>query len=200
MDGYSRLIAWLKVLLPLMALGLLSTLFLLSQNNEPIAQIPFAETEIRDRLASQQVTGPFFSGVTPAGDRMSISAARLLTYDGQVGENEIEDVSAQFDLVGGTRVILFSDAGTVSMAKSTASLSGNVVFTSSTGYKLTSALLEADMSQLYVRSPGPVQGNGPFGTLHAGTMTLFEPEGQESPYLLFTEGVKLVYQPGGTVE
>ena len=43
MDRYSRMIAFLKVLLPLMALALLSTLFLLSQNTEPMASIPFAE-------------------------------------------------------------------------------------------------------------------------------------------------------------
>ena len=37
---YSRLIAWLKILLPLGALILLSTIFLYSRSTDPISVIP----------------------------------------------------------------------------------------------------------------------------------------------------------------
>ena len=54
MDRYSRMIVWLKVLLPLMALALLSTLFLLSRNVDPLASIPFAQAEIDERLKEKK--------------------------------------------------------------------------------------------------------------------------------------------------
>ena len=200
MDGYSRLIAWLKVLLPLMALGILSTLFLLSRSTEPTATIPFAESDIRGRLQGQQVTGPFFSGTTTDGDQVTVSAGKLLTRGGQVGENAAEDISAQIDLVGGTRVILFADTGTVSVAQSEANLTGNVVITTSTGFKLTTDRLEAAIDALKLVAPTPVVGTGPMGSLDAGAMTLSQAKGQENPHLFFTNGVKLVYRPGNVRE
>ena len=200
MDGYSRLIAWLKVLLPLMALALLSTLFLLSRDRDNVVEMPFAETEIRDRVAGQQVTEPYFSGVSPNGDRIVVAAERLVTIDGQIGENQIAEVSAQFDLTDGTRVNLVADEGRVSMTKSEADLSGDVHFTTSSGFTLSSEYFVALINRLDIRSPGPVEGDGPFGTLDAGAMAYRAIEGQESPHLLFTNRVKLIYKPGGAVE
>lgn len=197
MDGYSRLVAWLKVLLPLVALGLLSTLFLISGNAGQQAQIPFAQKDIEDRLSSRQVTQPFFSGTTSNGDRIHIAAEKMTTEGGQIGENRIEAVSAQFDLLGGTRVSLLSDFGRFSMRDQTADLTGNVVFTTSDGYRLSTDRLDAMIAELHVHAPGPVVGDGPLGTLNAGSMLLEQREGQESPHLLFTGGVKMVYEPGG---
>ena len=196
MDGYSRLIALLKVLLPLMALAILSTLFLLSRNSEPVAAIPFAEADIRDRVLGQQITGPFFSGTTSQGDKVSLSAGKILTEGGVVGENAAEDVSAQFDLAGGTRIILFADEGLVSVSDSETSLSGNVVITTSTGYRMTTDTIVASMDRLDLRADSHVAASGPIGSLDAGAMAIHEPEGKESPHLLFTKGVRLVYEIG----
>ena len=194
MDGYSRLIAWLRVLLPLMALGLLSTLFLISRNTEPGKAIPFAASDVRDRLESQQITSPFYSGTTSSGARISLSASKILT-EGVAGENDAEDISAHIDLVGGTRVILQSDRGTISMQKGEATLTGDVRMKTSTGYVMTSARIEAATEGYDIRSPGPVAGEGPLGTLDAGAMVIIRPEGQDNPHLIFTNGVRLVYQP-----
>ena len=193
MDGYSRLVAWLKVLLPLMALVLLSTLFLLSRNIDPMAALPFADTEIDERLDGQQITAPFFSGTTESGDRISVSAGRMATRD--AASNEAEDLSAQIDLVSGTRVILFADQGQFDLIKSASTLKGNVVITTSTGYKLASDLLRAEFDTLLLESPGPVAGDGPLGTLNAGQMRLYRQAPEVNAQLVFTNGVKLVYSP-----
>ncbi len=194
MDGYSRLIAWLRVLLPLMALALLSTLFLLSRNTEPAAAIPFAASDIRDRVEGQQITKPFFSGTTASGARISLSASKILT-EAAVGENEAEEISAQMDLVGGTRVNLESNKGTFNLLEGIATLVGDVRMSTSTGFTLTSALIEAATEGYDVRSPGPVAGTGPFGTLDAGAMEIRQQNASENPHLLFTNGVKLIYHP-----
>jgi lipopolysaccharide export system protein LptC len=46
-----------------------------------------------------------------------------------------------------------------------------------------------------VRSPGPVQSEGPIGTLAAGQMILSTPQSDGPAQLIFTNGVKLVYVP-----
>ncbi len=45
-DRYSRMVALLKVSLPLIALGILSTLFLVSRAVDPPMTIPFADSEV----------------------------------------------------------------------------------------------------------------------------------------------------------
>lgn len=193
MDGYSKLVAWLKVLLPLTALGLLSTLFLLSRNIDPVAAIPFAETEIQKRLQGQQITAPFFSGTSTTGDRISVSAGTMATAGDQ--NNAATDLAAHIDLSGGARVVLFSDRGDFDMAGGASSLEGNVVITTSTGYKLNSEELLTDFDQMSVESPGPVSGTGMSGTLEAGQMRLRKTDDGENAQLIFTNGVKLVYRP-----
>ena len=193
MDGYSRLVAWLKVLLPLMALLLLSTLFLLSRNVDPVATLPFADTEIDARLSEQQITGPFFSGTTTGGDRVSLSAETMATRSGF--NNEAVDFSAQIDLTSGTRINLVSDQGQFDMETNTSTFTENVVITTSSGFNLLSDALIAELDALELESPGVVQGTGPFGTLDAGQMRLQRDGADSNAHLLFTNGVKLIYTP-----
>lgn len=194
MDRYSRMVAWLKVLLPLMALGLLSTLFLLSRNIDPMAAIPFADSEIQDRLRDQQVTGPFFSGSTARGDQISFSAGKMGTAINGNGTTA-EDISAQIDLASGSRIVFFADVGVINLAQDQSVLSGNVLITTSSGYKINSDKLVAAMSALNIESPKDVSAKGPIGTLAAGAMRLNAPENDGNAQLVFTNGVKLIYDP-----
>ena len=198
MDRYSQIIAWLKILLPLTALGLLSTLFLLSRTIDPVADMPFADDEIEEKLRGQQVTAPFFSGTTEDGDQVSITAATMSTLSEL--DNAVTDMSAQIDLVSGTRVVLFSDSGLFDVKGGASTLEGNVVITTSTGYRLTTDRLDAEFDTLVVESPGPIVGTGPLGDLDAGKMRFERREGEENAHLIFTNGVKLVYDPNKSEE
>lgn len=193
MDSYSRLVAWLKVLLPLIALLLLSTLFILSRNIDPVATLPFADKEIDERLRGQQITGPIFSGTTDGGDVVTVSAGQVSTRGGL--KNNAEAFSAQIDLTTGTRIMLSSDQGQFDLANSLSSLIGNVVVTTSTGYVMKSDAVDADFDALLLQSQGPVAGSGPIGTLNAGMMRLQRNSDGTNAHLIFTNGVKLIYTP-----
>ncbi|MFT6022554.1 MAG: lipopolysaccharide export system protein LptC [Ascidiaceihabitans sp.] len=194
MDRYSRMVAWLKVLLPLMALALLSTLFLLSRSIDPMASIPFADSEIQERLRDQQVTGPFFSGSTAQGDQISFSAGKMGT-SGSDGSTTADDISAQIDLSSGSRIVFFADTGVIDITNDQSTLSGNVLITTSSGYKINAELLIAAMTDLSVESPNEIIAVGPIGTITAGSMLLNAPENGGNAQLVFTDGVKLVYEP-----
>lgn len=194
-DRYSRLIVWLKVLLPLAALALLSTLFLLSRVIDPETVIPFAEKEIQDRLRDQQVTGPIYYGTTADGDEISFAAEKLTTPPGTTGANAAEEVAVTLDLSSGTTITLNANRGQFDIAGNVADLNGDVIITTSTGYRVTSDQLITQLSQLDVTSPGPVAATGPFGTLDAGGMTLSKRKDDATTQLVFTNGVKLIYTP-----
>jgi len=194
-DRYSRMVGLLKVLLPLLALAILSTLFLLSRVIDPEAVIPFADKEIQDRLRDQQVTGPIYYGTTADGDQISFAAEKLITVQGQTGANEAENVEITMDLASGTNILVNAVRGRVDIAANRANLEGDVVITTSTGYQINSDQLNTQMSTLDVESPGPVQATGPFGTLDAGAMNLNAGKEGKPAQLVFTNGVKLIYEP-----
>ena len=194
-DRYSRMVALLKVTLPLLALGILSTLFLISRSFDPTGSIPFADTEVQERLSNQQVTGPYFSGTTAEGDQIAFVAEKLTTTDGRTGTNYASDVDVQLDFAGGGRAMVTARDAEVNIAADRAELTGDVVVVTSNGYTLESDLLKLRLSQIEVISPDAVFGTTPFGTIEAGSMHLLTPDGQTGSQLLFTGGVKLLYQP-----
>jgi len=199
-DRYSRLVSWLKILFPLIALALLSTLFLLSRAIDPEVTIPFAETEVQERLRDQQVTGPFYSGTTDEGDLISFSAEKLTTPRGETGTNEAQDMRAVLDLQSGAQIVLNAALAKVDAAADRAELAGDVRVTTSTGYRIHSEQMTSNLTTLDITSPGPVDASSPAGDISAGAMTITNRQNEAGSQMLFTKGVKLVYTPQSTKE
>ncbi|WP_240790837.1 LPS export ABC transporter periplasmic protein LptC [Sulfitobacter pontiacus] len=177
------------------ALGLLSTLFLLSRAIDPGQAIPFAEKEVQDRLRDQQITGPFFTGATSEGDELSFYADVLTRPDGQTGMNHAENLRATINTPEGSTFRLQSDLADFDIAEDVADLLGKVILTTSTGYRLQSEKITSDLSGLNIQSPGAVHGTTPGGTLEAGAMSITQTDEQTAPQLVFTNRVKLIYKP-----
>ncbi|QUJ76133.1 hypothetical protein KDD17_14630 [Sulfitobacter albidus] len=194
-DRHSRAVALLKVVLPLAALAILSTLFLLSRAMAPEGAVPFADKEIQDRLRDQQITGPFFSGSSADGDQISFSADTLKSPEGRVGINRAEGVRARIVTAAGATYQLSADAAELDIGANTALLDGNVTILTSQGYRLNTAQLTSGVSNVTLTAPGKVTALGPIGTLDAGAMTITSPDTGNGTQMLFTEGVKLVYDP-----
>ena len=194
MDLYSRFVAVFKVLLPLTALAILATLFLLSRGTELDGTIPFAENEIADRLRDQQITAPFFSGTTPQGDEIMVTAA-LARPGGQTGPAQATDVSARLTRAQGGQMTLDANTASADMVNDMAMFSGDVVITTSTGLVINTDVLNTALQGISGNTPGTVTGTGPFGDFAAGQMT-FGSQIQDGPlHVLFKGGVKLVYDP-----
>lgn len=192
-DRYSIMVARLKVALPLMALGLLSTLFLVSRAVDPTVAIPFADQEVQDRLKNQQITGPFFSGVSARGDQIAFVADIVTTKQGQFGANAAEDVTVKVDLASGTYVTIEAQTALIDILNDRSEMEGDVQIVTSDGYELRAPTLNMRLSVLDVEAPNGVTAQTPMGDLEAGTMRLFESEDNNDTQLLFTNGVKLLY-------
>lgn len=194
MDLYSRMVAFFKVLLPLAALAILATLFLISRGVNFDAKIPFAENEVADRTKTQQITKPFFSGTTRGGDEITVNAR--LARPGSFGAPaEAEDVHARMIRAQGEEVTLDADAARVDVEEDMATFSGNVRVAMSNGFELHTDVLNTALHGVSGNSPGPVSGLGPFGTLDAGQMEFGAKSSGAPVQLLFKSGVKLVYHP-----
>lgn len=192
-DPYSRFIFWVRILLPLLALAALSTLFLLSRNKGATSQIPFAEREITERIKGQQVTQPIYTGATADGDQITFTADDVTTGDGNI--SVARTLSTRVDFVSGSHLTLTADEGFIDLPKDIADMQGHVTVVSSTGYVMRSATLSARLSRLEINVPTQVTATGPAGSLVAGAMNISSDERNNNTHLLFTGGVKLIYEP-----
>ncbi|GAA6200768.1 hypothetical protein [Aquicoccus sp. SU-CL01552] len=199
MDSHSRFVAYLKVILPLAAVALLSTLFLLSRSVDPTATLPFAQHEVEERVRGQQVTAPFYSSTTDDGDEITVEA-RLARAAVGGGLAEAEDLNARLKLARGGQIALRSQTGTIDAVTDTASFSGAVEIATSTGYVVLTDRLDATIGDFHASTPGEVRATGPVGTLTAGRMEIGAKNPGEPMHMLFKNGVKLVYDPGKTPE
>lgn len=190
---YSRLIAWAKIVLPLLALALLSTIFLLSDRREPMETVPFAEALQDGETTREGISAPYYSGKTSGGDLLTMSATRARPQPG--GGILAEDLAAAMRLTDGSEILLDALSATLSDDSDAALLEGGVRIRSSAGYVLSTEAMTTALEHIEAESLGPVTGDGPLGRLEAGRMRITTPEGGEAVQLLFTEGVKLVYQP-----
>lgn len=183
-----------KVLLPLAALAILSTLFMLSRSVDPIANIPFAEREIAERTRDQQITAPFFSGTTDAGDEIIVTAS-LARPERAGAPAEATDLMARITMVDGVQITLTSNSGSVAIDRNMARFSGNVEITSSVGLVVRTDILNTALDGISGNTPGTITGTGPFGDFVAGQMQFSEKYDGGPLHMLFKNGVKLIYHP-----
>jgi lipopolysaccharide export system protein LptC len=196
-DTHTRVVGWLKVALPLAALAILSTLFLVAHRIDPEEALPYAEVDVEDLAREPRMTAPTYAGTTSDGAALTLSAAEarpaadgapataaamrldLTTPDG--GQTSLLAISAVLD--ESTRQVL---------------LSGGVTVTTSTGYRLETAEMAARLDRSGLESSTPVRALGPAGEIRADGMTLSEDIQTPGDYVLVFKGaVRLVYQPGG---
>lgn len=194
---HSRLVFWLKIVLPLVALALLATLFLFGRPISPEDAIPYATTDITDRIKDPRVTGPVFAGMTADGAALTITAAEA--RPGAAGSDTAgvaHGMSALMEMPDGSSAQV--SAPLVQMESSTprAVLTGGVKIITSTGYLVTAPGLSVATSHTDLNSLGPVYAEGPPGKLQAQAMHLgLGPSGGYE--LTFTGSVTLVYLPNG---
>lgn len=195
MDSYSRRVAFLKVVLPLAALAILSTLFLLSNSTDQNATIPFSDAEIAERIRDQQITAPRFAGTTTGGDEVFLSATKAVP--GNSGRPDIaQDLRGEIRLAGGGTVTFASQRGWINVPDDAAFFRGEVTITTDTGYHLVTDRLTTAVRRLEIIAPSAVSGTGPLGDLQSGAMHISAPGTDASEaHLVFTDGVKLLYDP-----
>lgn len=193
-DLYSQVVAWMKIILPLAALGLLSTLFLISRTVDPTQQ-PTVQVDLEQRAHEQGASKPSFAGVTSGGDEVTFKAARARPDLKDPDRLIADDVSAELRLLEGTVIEITAQHADMHQKKFTAALSGSVLLTTTNGYTIETDRLTARFDELYAESPGPVTGTGPPGNITAGRMVLTGDEGTGDAEMLFTKGVKLIYIP-----
>jgi lipopolysaccharide export system protein LptC len=196
-DFHSTAVAWLKIALPLLALAILSTLFLVARTVDPSDAIPFAEVDVEDRIREPRLTQPTWAGVTDDGAALTITAADARPEQAQGNGASATQLVVDLQSPDGGRARLIAAQGVLEADKDVLTLSGGVDLTTSTCYAVTTQAMTAALDRTSIVSRTAVAGTGPAGRINAGAMQITAVADAPGQYLLvFNEGVRLLYQPG----
>jgi lipopolysaccharide export system protein LptC len=196
-DRHSQLVFWLKILLPLTALGILSTLFLVSHTIRPEDAIPYANVDVATLIKEPRLTAPVFAGMTADGAALSLKAseAKVGSADGIMG-GKISNLVGLLETPDGGKTNLTAAEADLDQTSQVALLSGGVQVSNSTGYRIDSQAISVALDQTSVDSPGSITADGPVGKITAGSMHIGLAAAKGAGYvLLFKGGVTLLYLP-----
>lgn len=197
-NTYSRFVAYTKVILPILALGILSTLFLFSRNIDPSQSVPFAEVDISELAREQRISAPNYAGVTEDGSAISISAESARPLVGNPKIIAATNMSTILQGATGGRLDMTSARGRIDTDQQIVTLSGGVQIQTSTGYTIITSGLTAALNETSMTSDGHITATGPLGSINAGQMVLKAQNNPDEAHLLvFKGGVKLIYNPKG---
>ncbi|WP_391480721.1 LPS export ABC transporter periplasmic protein LptC [Nereida sp. NH-UV-3] len=194
-NRYSRLVVWLKIILPIVGLVLLSLLFLVARPATDVqSTIPYAKVEIDEIVADQRISAPTYSGVTAEGDAIEFNAKLAAPSPNKPDSITSEGISARIDLKGGTTISLTAPQASVDGPTQTARLSGGVEVNTSAGVVVRTDAVTTSLETATLVTDGSVEATSSLGQITAGQMTLIQ-QNRGVHVLVFQNGVRVIYQP-----
>ena len=194
---HSRLVFWLKILLPLCALAILSTLFLVSRAIRPEDAIPYAEVNVADLLKEPRLSAPDFAGMTSDGAALSLTATEAqLGQSGTASSGLITGLVGLLETPDGAHTDLAAAAARLDAVGRRMVLSGGVTISNSAGYHIETQSISVALDKTSLDSEGPITASGPVGSITAGALHLgLDGLGPDSYVLVFKNGVQMIYLP-----
>lgn len=192
-NRYSQLVGWAKIVLPLCALALLSTLFLFARKQAEPAEILLSEVEAIAR--EQRLSAPRFSGVTDDGAVVVVSARSAQPDPDNSSTIKIDGIRLRMDNPDGSHVEVTGTEGEVAEGARIARFLGLARLVTSTGFEMETNGLIARLDTGLVTTDGLLEIRAPFGELTAGGVEFEVTRENKAQQMLFTGGVKLIYRP-----
>lgn len=194
--GYSRIVATLKIVLPLTALVLLSLVFLVARTIDPTQAIPLADIDVEDRARDPRLSGARFAGVTADGAALTIVTETARSDPSAAMRLEVSGLDLHIEGEGGEDMRARADNGVIDRGTGRFEMSGSLDIATTPGYHLSSDRIVGLLDSTHVESPGPVSGRAPAGEISAGNMVMRTDSAGGAGYMLVSGGgVRLLYQP-----
>lgn len=192
-NRYSLFIGWAKIILPLAALALLSTIFLFAGRSDDADHIPLSDIAAIAR--EPRMTNPTFAGVADDGSVVSLRATEIRPFPDRPDSFGVTGVQLTVIAIDGSEIEVSAGAGEIDGAGRTAVFSDLVRITSSAGFAMETTGLHADLRAGSVTTDGALAAIAPFGRIDAGKLVIAADPGGAGTQLLFQDGVRLLYEP-----
>lgn len=198
-DRYSTAVRLLRIALPLVALALVASIFVLSNSSALRKGLPVSTPQMAELALGQKIINPRFSGVTEGGD------AYLLVADTAVPDGpdptfvDLERPHTTIDFDNENKYWSKSQTGTIDLTENVVTMTETVEMHLSNGWNAYSEHMILYYQSGNAHSPGPIYADGPFGTVEAQEMVLTQnlddgPD-RRKRLLQFKNKVKVIYLP-----
>ena len=192
-DSYSAFVVWVKTLLPILALGMLSTIFLFSGKVDVTQSLPYAKLNIAEIVREQRITKPYFSGVSYNDTEITLSAAYASSDTQNADILNITDLSIILTSEHAKTVRITAGLGTLDATKQKVTVSKDVYLTAMPDFWLKTNSLTIDLKQGVATADTMFQSVTALGTINAGNMIVKTITNDRQ--IIFTNGVRLIYYP-----
>lgn len=199
--AYSRAVKAAKIILPLIALTILSVLFLVARPSQKGDPIRYANDTVQTLAGEERMGRATYSSVTQDGVEVSMVASSLRPDPDVPKLTHATDLVAKLNMPDGLVYDISASTGQIDEIGKLATLQQNVEITTSLGYRMLTqvANITTDMTRLETLSP--VHGDGPLGTLDAQKMVITtSPKTGNDSKVMFSGGVHLIYTPKKKVD
>jgi lipopolysaccharide export system protein LptC len=192
---YSRIVAILKFALPLVALGMLASIFLV-QTDDTLGGVVFSQGDVEALGDGLRISNPVFTGTTRGEDRFRFTAAQVVPDAAPPERAAITELAGTIELANGPTVTLSASEGDLDIPTERLDMRGEVEIETSDGYRI-----DADKATLDLRAGAFVAGDrvlsrGPLGTITSGSLHVAPAaESGDARRFSFANGVKVIYEP-----
>ncbi len=193
---YSRVVAVLKVGLPLVAVGLLASLFLVQSDDRVGDGVVFSPGDVEALGSGLAVTNPIFTGTTRGEDRFRFTAELVQPDAAPPKRALITALAGTLALHDGPEVRVSARTGDLDIPTQRLDLGGDVVITTSDGYRMVTDKATLDLRAGAFVAGDRVESTGPLGEIVSGSLHIAPAaETGEARRFSFGDGVRLVYDP-----
>ena len=195
-EVYSRVVTILKLGLPLVALALVASVFLVQTDDRFGSAINFSEADIDQLGQGLRLTNSVFTGTTRSGDRFRVAAATVVPDAAPPKRATITRLDGSLDLVEGQKISMAADSGDLDIPTQRLDISGNVRITSSEGYVLVADKATIDFVTGTFVAGDEVVTTGPLGEITSGNLHVTPAAATgEARRFSFSSGVHVLYDP-----
>ena len=197
-DKYSTLVAILKIILPSLAIIILSALFLLPDNRTKIKTLNKIDKSTLSIVKKSGIIKPSFRGTLATGSNLELYAAEITTKNDDRNIVEVNEISARLELSKKNWANASAKNGLININKQIIKLVGKVSVNVSNGILIETSDLNMFYAKSLVKTDKTVFMKGPFGTIKAGAAKFYHVKQKSNTgyVLLFNKGVKMHYNLG----
>ena len=194
-NRYSQFVMAAKIILPLLALGLLSSLFLLSGAPDGEQTIPFSEIELEEIVEGQRILRPRYQTVLDNGARARFTAESARPDLSNPDRFMASEITGQIVQLDGVQIDIRGAEGVMDNPRGMLRLEGGVRLSRTDGFTLSAEGAEVQLDGQWAETTSDVIVLGPGLTLSAGRAVMKPDDKSGAREVVFTDGVKLVYTP-----
>ncbi|MBI1301645.1 MAG: LPS export ABC transporter periplasmic protein LptC [Alphaproteobacteria bacterium] len=188
--GYSRFVRFMRLALPLAAVGILAYVFTRSDVNEHLITPVSEENASEQRISQNELLNPRFQSMDRENQPYEIIAERAVQGEKNKDLIMLEKPRGKMTMSDGVVVTMESNTGAYRQDSKRFFLQGEVVLNHAEGYTLKSEEAHIDLEKNFAWSEKDVKGQGPELSIDAKGVRANADTGE----IVFTGPAKLILE------